>query len=305
MKNIANDKLKNKVATASSLELDISLIDEDPDQPRTEFDPVTLQELADTIRLRGVKTPISVHPNPGVAGRFIINHGARRFRASILASKKTIPAFIDTDYSKVDQVIENLQRDALTPREIADFIGSQYSKGLNNTKISKLIGKSPAFVSQHHILLNLPSTIEELYSSGRVRDVLIIYNLVSAFKESPEITIEWVNNSEQAITRSSVNLLRQFIKIENNKAARPTINKSNLVITTPTPTPTRRNKVKVNEHQYEYNCSSKELLSLLNELQEQIVSQKKITVKSLDSLTKEERINLSSTLNKIINFAKN
>ena len=101
-----NYSTKNSLIKVSSLELDLSLIDEDPNQPRTEFDPVTLQELSDTIRLRGVKTPISVHPHPQIEGRFIINHGARRFRASILAKKKTIPAFIDTDYSKVDQMIE-------------------------------------------------------------------------------------------------------------------------------------------------------------------------------------------------------
>jgi len=306
MRNDSKDKQRNKITTVSSLELDLSLIDEDPDQPRTEFDPVTLQELADTIHLRGVKTPISVHPNPEVEGRFVINHGARRYRASMLAGKKTIPAFIDTDYSIVDQVIENLQRDALTPREIADFIGYQYSKGLNNTKVAKMIGKSGAFVTYHHTLLNLPCTIKELFDSGKVVDVILINNLVSAFKESPEIVIDWVNNSEQGITRSSVKLLRQFIKIKNRKTTintGTTKNKGNLVRTTSAPTPTRSNKVRINEHQYEYNCSSKELLSLFNKLQEHIVSQKKITVKSLDSLTKEERINLSSTLNKIINFA--
>ena len=86
----------------------LDLIEEDPNQPRNEFDPVTLQELADTIRLRGVKTPISVHPNLQKDGYFIINHGARRFRASILAGKESIPAFIDSDYTQSDQLIENL-----------------------------------------------------------------------------------------------------------------------------------------------------------------------------------------------------
>ena len=80
-----NYSTKNSLIKVSSLELDLSLIDEDPNQPRTEFDPVTLQELSDTIRLRGVKTPISVHPHPQIEGRFIINHGARRFRASLNA----------------------------------------------------------------------------------------------------------------------------------------------------------------------------------------------------------------------------
>ena len=50
---------KDKISTVDSLDLPLNLIEEDPNQPRTEFDPITLQELADTIRLRGVKTPIS------------------------------------------------------------------------------------------------------------------------------------------------------------------------------------------------------------------------------------------------------
>ena len=63
-----NYSTKNSLIKVSSLELDLSLIDEDPNQPRTEFDPVTLQELSDTIRLRGVKTPIYTRQeknNPG------------------------------------------------------------------------------------------------------------------------------------------------------------------------------------------------------------------------------------------------
>jgi ParB family chromosome partitioning protein len=66
------------------LQLDIDLIDEDPKQPRTANNPgftdESLRELSASIRLRGVKTPISVRTNPDVSGRFIINHGARRFR---------------------------------------------------------------------------------------------------------------------------------------------------------------------------------------------------------------------------------
>lgn len=96
--------------------IDINLIDEDPNQPRTEFDKETLQELADTIAERGVKSPISVHRTEG--GRFMINHGARRYRAGILAGKTTIPAFIDYDYTQADQIIENIQRDNLKPIEM-------------------------------------------------------------------------------------------------------------------------------------------------------------------------------------------
>ncbi|PXW89094.1 ParB/RepB/Spo0J family partition protein [Nitrosomonas sp. Nm84] len=292
MKNTTKDIKKDKFNTVTSLELDLSLIDEDPDQPRTEFDPITLQELADTIRLRGVKTPISVHPNPESEGRFIINHGARRFRASLLAKKKTIPAFIDTDYSKVDQMIENLQRDALTPREIADFIGYQYSKGFKNTEVAKMIGKSPAYVSQHHTLLNLPSTIATIFNAGKVRDVVIINDLVRAFKESPEIVIDWVTDTKQEITRSSVNLLRQFIKTEERQKTEA---KSDFL---------GARTAKSNKKASQYQYSNVELLSLLSQFHKSIDLRNDSSVKALDNLTQQERNNLSILLDKLVNFAK-
>ncbi|MFN7836027.1 MAG: ParB/RepB/Spo0J family partition protein, partial [Burkholderiaceae bacterium] len=138
--------------------LDIDLIDEDPHQPRTEDNPgfsdESLNELAASIKLRGVKTPISVRDNPDAPGRFIINHGARRFRGSKRAEKTAIPGFIDNDYNEADQVVENLQRNELTAREIADYIGRELAKGIKKGDIAKAISKSPAFVSQHVTLLD-------------------------------------------------------------------------------------------------------------------------------------------------------
>ena len=142
--------LENEEETSNGkpLDLDVSLIDEDPEQPRNIFTKSTLNELATSIEERGVKSPISVRVIDG--GRYMINHGARRFRASLLAGKKTIPAYIDHDYSKADQVIENLHRDNLTPREIAEFIGRQIEEGKKKGQIAKEIGKSNAFVTQHY-----------------------------------------------------------------------------------------------------------------------------------------------------------
>ncbi|MGZ8946244.1 MAG: ParB/RepB/Spo0J family partition protein [Methylococcaceae bacterium] len=116
------------------LDLDLSLIDEDPQQPRREDNPgfseEKLNELVKSITRRGVKTPISVHNNPEKTGRFIINHGARRFRASKMAGKKTIPAHIDNDYTRTDQLTENLLREGNTPLEIAAAIGDFLKRGM-------------------------------------------------------------------------------------------------------------------------------------------------------------------------------
>ena len=197
------------------LALDMTLIDEDPGQPRTSDNPgfsgESLGELAASILLRGVKTPISVRDNPDAPGRFLINHGARRFRGSMRAGKTVIPGFIDNDYNEADQVVENLQRNALTAREIADFIGRELAKGIKKGEIAKAISKSPAFVTQHVTLLDLPDPIASAFNSGRVRDVTVVNELVTAFKKQPGEVANWLGDKSQEITRSAVVLLRAFL----------------------------------------------------------------------------------------------
>lgn len=214
-----------KLAPGRPMELDIRLIDEDPCQPRSEDNPgfqlASLNELAATVSLRGVKTPISVRDNPEEAGRYIINHGARRFRASRLAGRATIPAFIDNDYSDADQVIENLQRNELTPREIADYIGRELSKGSRKGDIARAIGKSAAFVTQHVTLLDLPQPIAAAFNSGRARDVTVINELVTCYKANPGVVASWLDGESQDITRTSVRILRDFIEDKGVRAASP------------------------------------------------------------------------------------
>jgi ParB family chromosome partitioning protein len=207
---------KNAANTGGPLDLDIGLIDEDPHQPRTRNNPgfgdESLSELAASIRLRGVKTPISVRTNPDAPGRYLINHGARRFRASKRADKTTIPGFIDNDYNEADQVVENLQRNELTAREIADFIGRELAKGVKRGEIAKTISKSPAFVTQHAALLDLPDPIAQAFNSSRVRDVTLVNELITAFKKKPLEVTHWLEDKHQEITRGAVKLLREFLE---------------------------------------------------------------------------------------------
>ena len=196
-------------------ELSMDLIDEDPKQPRTKNNPgfskENLEELAKTIRQRGVKSPISVRENSDTPGRYIINHGARRYRGSKLAEKTTIPGFIDNDYSEEDQVIENLQRDELTAREIADFIGRKLAEGRKKGEIAKSIGKSASFVSQHVVLLDLPEAINGAFVSGRANDVTVVNELVKIHKKNAEEVETWISYDGQELTRGSVTLLREYL----------------------------------------------------------------------------------------------
>ncbi len=191
-------------------EIPLSDITEDPHQPRTEFDGDTLEELAESIRLRGVKTPISVRPRgEGEGSGYVINHGARRFRASRLAGRETIPAWVDADYTEEDQIIENIHRDALRPREIAEFIGRKLSAGRRRTDIAKALGKSKAYVSQYATLLDLPEPIAEAFNAGRTGDVTLINELVKFHAQDPGATVEWM--ATQEVSRGSMKGLREYI----------------------------------------------------------------------------------------------
>lgn len=196
---------------SSLLTLSIGVIDEDPNQPRTAFDDDALRELAATIRERGVKTPISVRPNPDMSGRYIINHGARRFRASILAGKEAIPAHVDAGYTEEDQLIENVQRENLSPREVAEFIGKLLARGRKKGEIAKIIGKSPAYVTQHVTLLDLPPPVGTVFEQDRCGDVTVINELTKLYKTHPVQTAQWIGDKMQEINRSTIKLFKDFL----------------------------------------------------------------------------------------------
>ena len=209
------DNKKGLVAPIGATEIDITLISEDIHQPRKEFNQETLRELTETIKLRGVKSPISVRPNPDKPGTYIINHGARRYRASINAGLTKIPAFIDTDYSEADQVIENLQRDDLTSREIADFIGRQLATGKTKSEIARLIGKTNPYITMHATLLDLPDPLGEVYRTGRCTDVTALYDLTRLYKANKEEVITWLAlSTQEEISRLDVYQFSKFLKLK-------------------------------------------------------------------------------------------
>lgn len=196
-------------------EFDLDLIDEDPNQPRLEdnpgFRPEMIAEIGETIKARGVKQPISLRDNPDQPGRYLINDGARRYRATKWAGKATIPGFIDNDFVPDDQVVANIQREGHTPREIAKLIAQRLASGAKKGEIAKRWGKSPAYITQHAALLDLPPVIEAAFDSGRIADVTLVNELVTAHKKAPEEVAEWLEDESQDITRGTVKLLREYL----------------------------------------------------------------------------------------------
>lgn len=148
-------------------DLNLSDIRPNPYQPRKNFDDKSLKELADSIKENGVFQPIIVRKS--VKGYEIIA-GERRFRASKLAKKTTIPAIV-RDFSESQMmevaVLENLQREDLTPLEEAQaYEMLQKNLGLTQEEVSKRMGKSRPYIANYLRLLTLPNKTKHLLQHG-------------------------------------------------------------------------------------------------------------------------------------------
>jgi ParB family transcriptional regulator, chromosome partitioning protein len=151
------------------LDINLSEIRPNPYQPRKSFDDKTLKELADSIKENGVFQPIIVRKS--VNGYEIIA-GERRYRASKLAKKTTIPAIV-RDFSESQMmevaVLENLQREDLTPLEEAQaYEMLQKNLGLTQEEVSKRMGKSRPYIANYLRLLTLPNKTKHLLQHGEL-----------------------------------------------------------------------------------------------------------------------------------------
>ena len=151
-------------------EIPLSELRPNPYQPRKSFDEGSLQELANSIEQSGVFQPIIVRKSQ-VKGYELIA-GERRFRASKLAGKKTIPAIIrDFDEESMMQiaVLENLQREDLNPLEEAEA----YEMLMKNLKLTQAdvaarLGKSRPYIANYLRLLGLPESVKKMLQSDEI-----------------------------------------------------------------------------------------------------------------------------------------
>lgn len=196
-------------AAGRPMQLAIALIDEDPSQPRTEFKDDSLAELAATIAERGVRSPISVRPHPDEPGRWMLNFGSRRLRASRMANKETIPAFIDTCADDYDQVIENEQRESLTPMELALFVQRRITAGETQVEIARRLGKSQPFVSYTTALIDAPDWLLAAYREGTCRGLKELYDLRRLHRLHPQDVEVWLSSAgKEPVTRGRLDELR-------------------------------------------------------------------------------------------------
>ncbi|MBQ2913570.1 MAG: ParB/RepB/Spo0J family partition protein [Bacteroidales bacterium] len=158
-KPLAGEPARPLVSTS---EIEISKIEPNPYQPRTEFNQEALEELSASIKLLGLIQPITVRPLPD--GRYQIISGERRFRASQMAGLATIPAYIrkTDDQGMLEMaIVENIQREDLDSIEVAlSFQRLIEECNLTQEAMAERVGKKRATVTNYLRLLRLPAEIQ-------------------------------------------------------------------------------------------------------------------------------------------------
>lgn len=190
---ISMDEVKTE-GSSSINEIELSKIAVNPNQPRREFDETALKELSESIREIGIIQPITLRKLTEESYQIIA--GERRYRASLLAGLKTIPAYIRTaDDENVMEMalIENIQREDLNSIEIAlayQHLLEQYE--LTQERLSERVGKKRTTIANYLRLLKLPAPIQVALQNrtldmGHARALLALDNPKMQIKLYEEI----------------------------------------------------------------------------------------------------------------------
>jgi len=146
----------------------VSAVRPNPDQPRKHFAEDKLEELAASIRVRGLLQPIVVRRRE--EGGFELLAGERRFRAAQIAGLERLPALVREGEDPLEiALIENLQREDLSPLEEAEALAALIERhGYSHQEVADILGRSRPYVSNTLALTRLPEQVkEDIHRGGR------------------------------------------------------------------------------------------------------------------------------------------
>lgn len=160
----------NSITVSAPQQIKISEIQPNRNQPRQEFDPATLAQLADSIQEHGILQPLILRPI--ASGGYQIVAGERRYRAAQMAGISELPAMV-RELSDIQTMqialIENLQREDLNPIEEAwGYHELIHTHDFTQDEVAKSVGKSRPGIANALRLLNLPDQVLQLVRQGSI-----------------------------------------------------------------------------------------------------------------------------------------
>jgi ParB family chromosome partitioning protein len=152
----------------------LAQLEPDPDQPRKEFDPETIADLAGSIVEVGQLLPLRVRPLKGEGHRYAIVDGERRWRAAQHAGRTTLQCVVveghdDAGEVLIEQLAANEAREGLSPMEQAEgYLRAQELSGLSQSELARRIGVNQPLVAKRLALLKLDGHVQDLVRAGEL-----------------------------------------------------------------------------------------------------------------------------------------
>ena len=194
--------------TSQESKISITNLKPSPSQPRRLFDKNSINELAESIKSKGLVQPILVRPSPSESGIYEIIAGERRWRAAQIAQLHEISAVVrqldDIEALEI-AIIENVQRSDLSPiEEAAGYKRLIDNHGHTQEALAEIVGKSRSHIANIIRLLGLPQSIQDMISEGKISPGHARAIMSSAF---PEQLAEKIVNENLSV-RDTENLVK-------------------------------------------------------------------------------------------------
>ena len=170
----------------------VDAIQPDPNQPRKHFDEASLAELAESIRAVGIIQPPVVSSQ---GDSYLLVSGERRWRAARLLGLETIDVIVRDDRDARVQLVENIQREALSAWEIYRVIAAELATGITHAELAKSLGKSRTWVTAYAAIDSMPPALVSAFRDGHVTGLTALRGLQQLHRAHPEAAAELLKGS--------------------------------------------------------------------------------------------------------------
>ena len=208
---VTPDQTKDSIRT---VDLPLESCAFDPNQPRKYFDEHALEELAASIERHGLLQPITVRRNPRKRGGYVIVAGERRFRAFQSLGREVIPAVVTSGNPEEISLIENLQRENLSPIEEAEALEHLKNKyKYTQEELGRSIGKAHNTVAAVLKLNDLPRKIKKELPTSEVASRSLLIELATIRDRKEQLKF-WSEAKEKGLTVRDIRKRKRRTKAE-------------------------------------------------------------------------------------------
>ncbi len=192
--------LKTQNAGKGLRSVPIDSIQPDPNQPRKSFSEDALSELAESIRAVGIMQPPIVRSS---GSSYMLVSGERRWRAARLLGLDAVEVIVRDDLGGRAQLVENIQREALSHWEIFQVIAAELEVGTTQAELSRELGKSKQWVEAYAAVRKMPAALVLALRENRVADITVMRPLHRLHTDAPELAANLLG-SAGPITRGMI-----------------------------------------------------------------------------------------------------